>query len=530
MHHPSLHPGNDGRLASPATNDVAAMTNARVPGSLAGCKMPGFDRPCLPLKGGCRNVVLVRGGGLMRRILIGVVLVAAVLGAFGFRDTLLTQARQLHPALSDILSPHQPGAFADVVRRVSPAVVTIQFVDAKTAQRGNGSGFIIDPEGHIVTNDHVVSGASKIEVLFGDGTRVPAEVVGRDQPTDLALIRVKVGRPLPHVRFGDDHKVEVGDWVLAIGSPDFKPGTVTAGILSAKERDGVEGGSQFTSYLQIDAALNHGNSGGPTFNLSGEVIGVNVLASYNSIDPNTGMGERNDGLAFAIPASTASVVVKGLRTGRFNRGLLGVGLSALSDEDAAALGLKSRRGALVTSVVSGSPAEKAGLRTNDVVLLVDGEAVESELDCLRKISLLQPGQTATFTIWRDKAEMEFRITVVSRDTLALAQRPSLPQPPAAVEFASIGASLRETPVERMPSRSDRGVFVDEVAARAAASGPALRRGDRITAIGATPVNSLGDVTAAIAAAEAQGNAGVIVYIETPLGGQRHVAVRLKTPE
>jgi serine protease Do len=465
----------------------------------------------------------------MRKTAIAIVVVLAVVaGVVGFRDTLLMQARHLHPSLSDILSPHQPGAFAEVVRRVSPAVVTIQFVDAKTSQRGNGSGFIIDPEGHIVTNDHVVSGASKIEVLFGDGTRVPAEVVGRDQPTDLALIRVKVGRPLPHVRFGDDHKIEVGDWVLAIGSPDFKPGTVTAGILSAKGRDGVEGGSQFTSYLQIDAALNHGNSGGPTFNLSGEVIGVNVLASYNTIDPSTGMGERNDGLAFAIPASTAAVVVKGLRTGRFNRGLLGVGLAALSGEDALALGLKSRRGALVTSVVSGSPADKTGLRINDVVLLVDGEAVESELDCLRKISLLQPGQTATFTIWRDKAEMEFRITVVSRDTLA--QRPPLPAQPAAVEFASIGASLRETPVARMPSHSDRGVFVDQVAARVAASGSVLRRGDRITAIGATPVNSLSDVTAALAAAAAQGNAGVIVYVETPLGGQRHVAVRLKTPE
>jgi S1-C subfamily serine protease len=126
--------------------------------------------------------------------------------------------------------------------------------------------------------------------------------------------------------------------------------------------------------------------------------------------------------------------------------------------------------------------------------------------------------------------MEFRITVVSRDTLALAQRPPLPAQPAAVEFASIGASLRETPVARMPSHSDRGVFVDQVAARVAASGSVLRRGDRITAIGATPVNSLSDVTAALAAAAAQGNAGVIVYVETPLGGQRHVAVRLKTPE
>lgn len=462
----------------------------------------------------------------MRRIVFGIVLLAAIAGAVGFRDTLLVHLRGMHPSLSAILAPGQPGDFADVIRRVSPSVVTIRVTTDDAAQGAIGSGFVIDPEGHIVTNDHVVAGATKIEVLFEDGSRLPADVVGKDQPTDLALIKVKPGRPLPHVRFGDDHKVQVGDWVLAIGSPNFKPGTVTAGILSAKERDGVEGGSQFTSYLQIDAALNHGNSGGPTFNLDGEVIGVNVLASYNSIDPNTGVGERNDGLGFAIPASTAAVVVEGLRTGKFNRGLLGVGLAAISADDAVALGLGGRRGALVTSVVAGSPAEKAGLRPNDVVLMVDGEAVESQLDCLRKISLLQPGQTAVFTIWRDKAEQEFRITVVSRDTLAQAPRGPATVQPAGVSFPAMGVSLREGPVARMPSHSASGVFVEQVAASPQAVTAGLSRGDRITAIGSMPVNSLAEVTAALAAAEAQGNPGVIVYVETPLGGQRHVAVRL----
>ena len=465
----------------------------------------------------------------MRKILFIVVpLLAVIAGVVGYRDLLVSQARQLHPVLARVLPPHEPGAFSDLVKRVSPAVVTILFTLEEKGQEGNGSGFIIDPEGYIVTNNHVVAGTSKLVVLFADGTQVPAVVIGRDPPTDLALIKVKVSQPLPHVSFGDDHEMDVGDWVLAIGSPDFKPGTVTAGILSAKGRDGVEGGSQFTAYLQIDAALNHGNSGGPTFNLSGEVIGVNVLASYNSIDPSTGMGERNDGLGFAIPASTASVVVKGLRSGRFNRGLLGVGLAALSDEDAAALGLKGRRGALVTSVVSGSPAATAGLRSNDVVLRVDGEIVESHLDCLRKISLLQPGQTATFTIWREKAEVDFKITVVSRDTLAEGPRAPVPAQAVAVDVELLGVSLQETPVASMPSHSASGVFVRQPLDAVSNGTKGLRTGERITAIGATAVNSLDEVRAALAAAEAQGQAGVIVYVETPLGGQRHVAVRLKT--
>ncbi len=467
----------------------------------------------------------------MRRILFGLVMIGVAAGVVVFRDVLVDQLRLLHPQLAGVLTPHQPGSFAVMVKRVSPSVVTVLVTDAKTSGVGNGSGFIIDAEGHIVTNDHVVDGASKIEVLFDDGTRAPAVVIGRDQPTDLALIKVSVSRPLPFVRFGDDRLSDVGDWVLAIGSPDMKPGTVTAGIISAKGRDGVKGGSQFTSYLQIDAALNSGNSGGPTFNLSGEVVGVNVLSSYKASDQRTGVGERYDGVAFAIPASTASVVVQGLRSGRFNRGLLGVVLAPLSDEDAMALGLPNRRGALVTRVVPRSPAQEAGLRANDVVLKVDGQQVTSELDALRKISLLQPGQTALFTIWRDKSEMELSITVVSRDALRSAARVPQAEPtPAPVSFASIGVKLQDVPVAGVPSRSRDGVFVEGIMDAANPLRSGLQRGDRITAVGAVPVMSLEDVTNALAAAEAQNNKGVIVYVETPLGGQRHVAVRLNPAE
>jgi serine protease Do len=461
----------------------------------------------------------------MRRVLLGfVIALVVVAGGWFFRFEIGAQVRQLHPALGDMLAPVQSGPFAAIVRRVSPAVVTILSKAKDPKDSAIGSGFVIDAEGHIVTNDHVINNAETIEVNFADGTKAPAVVVGTDKPTDVALLKVSVERPLVFVSFGDDKLMEVGDWVIAIGSPDFKPGTVTAGILSAKGRDGVDGGSQFTAYLQIDAAINHGNSGGPTFNMAGEVIGMNTLASYNSIDPKTGVGERNEGLGFAIPSSTVSVVVKGLRSGRFNRGLLGVVLARMSDEDAVALGLKGRQGALVTNVVAGSPAEKAGLKTNDVILKVDGAAVESDLDCLRKISLLQPGQTAVFTIWRDKAETEFSITVVSRDTLVQSQLAPVPAAPASVAFEAIGVTLRDAPLPLMPSRSAAGVFVEQVSAPQGSNG--MQAGDRITGVGSLSVMTLADVEAALEAAKTRNDEAVIVYVESPMGGRRHVSVRL----
>jgi serine protease Do len=464
----------------------------------------------------------------MRRFFLGVVITLAVVAvAWVFRVEIGQQARLLHPSLGEVLSPAQSGPFAAVVKRVSPAVVTIMSKAKDPKDNAIGSGFVIDPEGYIVTNDHVIDNAQKIEINFPDGTRAEAVLVGTDKPTDVALVKVTVDRPLPHVSFGDDDLMQVGDWVIAIGSPNFKPGTVTAGILSAKGRDGVEGGSQFTDYLQIDAAINHGNSGGPTFNMAGEVIGMNTLASYNSIDPKTGVGERNEGLGFAIPASTVSVVVKGLRSGKFNRGLLGVILAKLSEEDAKALGLADSKGALVTSVVPESPAAKAGLRTNDVILKVDGVRVESDLDCLRKISLLQPGQTATFTIWRDKAEAEFAITVVSRDTLVQSQLAPAPVVPVSVSLPVLGLTLRDTPVANIPSRSKTGVFVEQVSGQESAAEVAIRKGDRITGIGSVAVSSLAELEAALKDAQARKEEAVIIYIETPMGGRKHVSVRLK---
>lgn len=467
----------------------------------------------------------------MRKYRIGLlILLVVAAGVWFFRNEIISQVSKVTPSIGQSIAPTQPGAFAAIVKRVSPAVVTIETKAKDPKDSSIGSGFVIDPDGYIVTNDHVIDKAVEIKVHFEDGSLVEAVLVGTDKPTDVALLKVEVDHPLVYVNFGDEHKSEVGDWVLAIGSPDYKPGTVTAGILSARRRDGVDGGSQFTDYLQIDAALNHGNSGGPTFNMLGEVIGVNVLASYNAVDPATGVGERNEGLGFAIPASTVSVVVKGLKTGRFNRGLLGVIVAKLSDDDALALGMKDRKGALVTSVVSGSPAEKAGIRTNDVILKVDGEAVDSDLDCLRKISLLQPGQNAAFTIWRDKTEMELTITVGSRDSFLQSEAMPAPAAPVSVEFSAIGATLRNAPLQRIPSRTGTGVFVETTSTQTGLTGTGIRAGDRITGIGSLPVTSLADIESALKSAQANKDQAVIVYVETPLGGRTHTSVRLKAAE
>lgn len=466
----------------------------------------------------------------MRRFLTGfVILFVLIATAYFFRFEMLSYVSRQSPGIGASITPAQTKLFSSIVKRVSPSVVTI-FTSAKDPKKDAiGSGFVIDDEGFIVTNDHVIDNARKIVVQFENGKKAEATLVGTDKPTDIALLKVSVTFPLTFVSFGDDRKADVGDWVLAMGSPDSKPGTVTAGILSARGRDGVEGGSVFTAYLQIDAAINHGNSGGPTFNMSGEVIGVNTLASYNTIDPTTGVGERNEGLGFAIPSSTASIVVQGLRSGRFNRGLLGVFLDPLTETDAVALGLADTKGALVTKIVEDSPAEKAGVRVNDVILRVDGVQVENNLDCLRKITLLQPGQTAAFTIWRDKSELVISVTVVNRDTLVqVLPEPSPANASTMGEFESLGVTLRSGPIQSLNgSAPGMGVFVQQVTDQSGLSDASSLKGVRITAVGSQQVNSVEDVAAAIEEAKAKQLGAVLLYIETPMGGKTHRSIRLK---
>jgi serine protease Do len=307
-----------------------------------------------------------------------------------------------------------PPSFRLLVRQILPAVVNIGVTESAAAAAasedsgsgdpdgapsnghdkvfGAGSGFIIDPSGIIVTNDHVVGGASRITVSLADGTQLPAHILGIDQLTDIAVIKVSAGRPLPFVHWGDSRQAEVGDWILVAGNPFGLGGTVTAGIISARGRDIMSG--PFDDFLQLDAPINPGNSGGPAFDMSGGVIGVNTAI----ISPTGG----SVGIGFAIPSQIARGVVTALaQHGHLDRGWLGV---AVSDDDA-------RSGVRVTAVEPDSPAARAGLRSGDRILAVDGETVSSALGLIRAVAEIHPGRSARLTVARRGRDLSEAVVV-----------------------------------------------------------------------------------------------------------------------
>jgi len=258
-----------------------------------------------------------------------------------------------------------------------------------------GSGFIVDPSGYVVTDDHVVENADKIMITFQDGGQYPARVVGLDAPTDLALLKIDTERPLPHVRWGDSDTARVGDWVLAIGNPFGLDSTVSSGIISARGRD-IHAGP-YDDFLQIDAAINRGNSGGPTFDLNGNVIGINT-AIYS---PNGG----SVGIGFAIPANLARRVIEQLRAhGRVARGWLGVQIQQVTPEIAESFGLPKAEGALVAGVAADGPAARAGFAQGDIILSVDGHDIARMRELPLVVAETTIGEPATVKVWRQKAE------------------------------------------------------------------------------------------------------------------------------
>jgi serine protease Do len=406
-------------------------------------------------------------------------------------------------------------SLADIVQRVSPAVVSL------VAAKGLGSGFVIDGAGYVVTNNHVIQGSTSVDVRFGDGRKFKARIVGTDEPTDVALLKIDGAPPLPSVRFGDDRTARVGDWVLAVGNPFGFSGTVTAGIISARGRDEV-GAAQFTDYLQLDAAITSGNSGGPTFDMSGRVIGMNTLGY---VSPT---GERIAGLGFAIPATTVRRVVDDLKSsGSVTRGFLGVQIESLSDEAATALGLPNSNGAIVTDVIAGSPAEKAGIRRGDVVLKINGAAVKDNRDLSRRIAALQAGQTATFTIWRDSKTITISVTVAKRERVAEAEIPAATGP----KMTSLGLGLQtitDSLKTEFALKGDvKGVLVTDIDPIGNAADRGLRVGDRIVGVGTADVNSLTDINLAIEAAKAAKRPSVLLFVVTARGAKGHVPVKIE---
>ena len=384
-----------------------------------------------------------------------------------------------------------------------------------------GSGFLIDAGGYVVTNNHVIKGADKVEVTLADGRKFDARVIGHDDKTDVALVKVESDKPLPFVPWGDSDKARVGDWIMAVGNPFGLGGTVTAGIVSARGRD-IQSGP-FDDFLQIDAPINRGNSGGPTFNMSGEVIGINT-AIYS---PNGG----SIGIGFAIPASLARPIVEDLKTkGHVDRGWLGVTIQPMTPEIASSLGLAGPEGALVLNVAPNSPAAKAGLKQGDVVRSVDGKPVKEFRDLAKLVAGTGPEKSVALNVWRDGRDVSTTVSLarMPADQTASADEPARGAPKAR-PAASLGASLapltRETRQRLQLPEDSKGAVVVEVKRDGAAAEAGLRPGDVIARVGDRTVTGPNDVIETLNAAGKENRKSVLMLVRRQ-GNERFVAVPL----
>jgi serine protease Do len=334
-----------------------------------------------------------------------------------------------------------------------------------------GSGFFVSEDGYLVTNNHVVDGGSEFTIVMDDGTELNAKLVGTDPRTDLAVLKVDADRKFTYVAFADDAKVRVGDWVVAVGNPFGLGGTVTAGIISARGRD--IGAGPYDDFLQIDAAVNRGNSGGPAFNLSGEVVGVNTAI----FSPSGG----NVGIAFAIPASVAQNIVQELiKDGSIERGWLGVQIQPVTKDIADSLGLDEDKGALVASVQDGSPAETAGLKAGDVVIAVDGKTVESPRELARMIAGYDPDKQVDVTLWRNGESKQVNVKLgelPKADQLASAE-PSAPDQGQTQEESS----LADFGMTVTKAENGDGLLVTDVDPGSNADEHGIRAGDVILSV------------------------------------------------
>ncbi len=367
---------------------------------------------------------------------------------------------------------------------------------------GLGSGFFVSSDGYIVTNNHVVADAKSATVTTADGKTLAAKVVGTDPKSDLAVLKVEAKGDYPFVSFASSAP-KVGDWVVAIGNPYGLGGTVTAGIVSADGRD--IGGSPYDSYLQIDAPINKGNSGGPTFNMKGEVVGVNT-AIYSPSGGSIGLG-------FAIPASTVKTELATLEQGgKIERGFLGITIQSVTQDIADSLGLSSANGAIIDQTQSGKPGAIAGLKPGDIILSVNGQTVKDSADLTRKIGSLKPGETAELKVFHDGGEktVSVKLGSLSGNGTVTADAGDKSAP------AVLG-------VELAPNQDGKGVTIASVDPNGAAASQGITAGDVILSVGGKSVSSPAEVKANIAAAREAGHHGVLMQVKTADGSAHFVA-------
>ena len=446
-----------------------------------------------------------------------------------------------------------PESFAELSDRLSPAVVNItttttvpevadgmrpilppgspfedffrDFMDRQPGQRRQqrsnalGSGFIVSPDGYIVTNNHVIESADEITLELYSGGTLPAELVGRDPRTDIALLKVKTDSDLPFVRFGDSDAAHVGDWVLAIGNPLGQGFSVSAGIVSARNRT-LQG--SYDDFIQTDAAINRGNSGGPLFDMQGRVIGVNTAI----LSPNGG----SIGIGFAMSAAVVSNVVDQLRNfGETRRGWLGVRIQNVDEDLADAIGLDKPRGALVTDVPEG-PALKAGLRSGDVVLSFAGEEVEDTRELVRVVADTPVGETVDVVVFRDGREETLRVEVGLLEEATLAAAPGTPPDAAPPEERILGMTVGVVTDEiRQRFALDRdvsGLIVTELDATSDAYAKGIREGDIIAEVGREPVATPKEMLSRIEDAEQGGRNSILLLVRREGQSPRFVALNV----
>jgi len=448
-----------------------------------------------------------------------------------------------------------PASFADVVDKVKPAVVAIKVKGVagdddqeqvagipglpdmspddpmfrffkrfgeqqqqgghghKHTTMSQGSGFIISADGYVVTNNHVVDHASDVEVTMDSGKTLPAKVIGVDKRTDLALLKISDGEKLPYVDWSTGNP-RIGDWVIAVGNPFGLGGSVTAGIVSARGRD--IGAGPYDDFLQIDAPVNRGNSGGPAFDAHGNVIGVNT-AIYSPSGGSVGIG-------FAIPAEVARDVVAALKEkGAVARGWIGVKIQNVTPEIADSMGLKSTKGALISQPQPGAPAEAAGLKSGDVITAVNGEAIDGPRELARRIAALGPKKTVDLTYLRNGAEKSAKLTlgVLPDEKEARADNES-----ARGGSAVAGLGVQVAPAAQVQGAGADGLVVTEIDPDSAAAQKGVRRGDVIVEAAGRPINSQVDLSSAIDQARQEGRKSVLLRLKSA-DGMKFVAVPTK---